>query len=140
MARGIPADLLERLAKVPLFSGCSKKELRQIASLGTSLRVGPGTELTRQGDPGSEFIMIVDGHTRCVKNGRTVDRFGPGDFFGELALITRHPRNATVVTEGEATVRVFDRREFTTLLDDAPGIARKLLVVLAARQAPTNRS
>ena len=140
MARGIPADLLERLAEVPLFSGCTKQELRRIASLGTELRVGPGTELTRQGDPGSEFIMIVDGQARCVKNGRTVERFGPGDFFGELALITQRPRNATVVTEGEATVRVFDRREFATLLDDAPALARKLLVVLAERQSPTNRS
>jgi CRP-like cAMP-binding protein len=142
MARGVPADVLDRLGKVPLFSACSRQELRRIASLGTEVRVGPGTELTRQGEPGSEFFLIRSGGARCIRNGRTVEGFGPGDFFGELALLTKHPRNATVVTDADAdtVVRVFDRREFSSLLDDAPAIARKVLAALAERQTPNNHS
>lgn len=140
MARGVPADVLDRLAKVPLFAACSRQELRRIASLGTEVRVGPDTELTRQGEPGSEFFLIRSGEARCVKNGRTVDRFGPGDFFGELALLTKRPRNATIVTNTDTVVRVFDRREFSSLLDDAPAIARKVLTALAERQTPNSHS
>lgn len=140
MARGISREELDRLAAVPLFSACSRAELRAIASLGTEVRAARGTELTRQGEAGSEFLLIVTGEARCVRNGRTIGRFGPGDFFGELSLLSRRPRSATVVTETDVVVRVFDRREFSSLLDDAPRIARKLLTALAERQPADGRN
>lgn len=140
MARGFSNEVLDQLAAVPLFSACSKQELRRIASLGTEVRVGPGVELTHQGRPGSEFFLIVSGDLHCDKDGKTIEHFHVGDYFGELALLTKRPRNATVATDTQAVLRVFDRREFSSLLDQAPTIARKLLTALAERLAPTNRS
>jgi CRP-like cAMP-binding protein len=140
MARGPSSELIKQLSAVPLFSSCSKDELRQIASLGTEIRVGPGRELTRQGESGSEFFLVVSGELTCEKDGRPLDRIKAGDYFGELALLTKGPRSATIVSDSDTVLRVFDRREFASLLEDAPGIARKLLTVMAERTVPGPRS
>ncbi|MGO9559171.1 MAG: cyclic nucleotide-binding domain-containing protein [Acidimicrobiales bacterium] len=137
MARGIPASVLDHLSQVPLFSLCSRRDLRAIAMLGTELEVRPGAVLTTQGKPGSEFFLVRAGTARCERNGRKVATFGPGDFFGETALLTNAPRTATVTAVGDMTVVVFDRREFSSLLDGSPQIARKLLTALAERAEAT---
>ena len=133
MARGIPKSVLDMLRKVPLFSGCNQKELREIANIGTELSVRDGSTLTEQGQPGREFFLLVDGKARCLIDGAEVARFGPGDFFGEMALLEHGPRHATVVTDGPAELLVLDSREFSRLLDTSPSIARKLLAELAQR-------
>ncbi|HET6965284.1 MAG TPA: cyclic nucleotide-binding domain-containing protein [Acidimicrobiales bacterium] len=134
MARGIPKSVLDMLRKVPLFSGCNQKELQEIANIGTELSVREGSTLTEQGQPGREFFLLVDGKARCLIDGAEVARFGPGDFFGEMALLEHGPRHATVITEGPTEVLVLDSREFSRLLDTAPSIARKLLAELAQRE------
>lgn len=138
MARGIPRHVLEMLAAVPLFSECSKEELRRIVGLGTSVEVPAGTTLTRQGAVGREFFLVTSGTAKCYIDDRLVARFGPGDFFGEMALLDRAPRTATIVADDQMEVLVLDAREFDSLIDDAPSIARKLLKALAARQRVTS--
>ncbi len=131
MARGIPKIILEKLHAVPLFSGCNAKELRQIANLGARLSVRDGTVLTRQGKAGREFFLLLDGHARCLVDGNLVAEFGPGDFFGEMALLDHGPRHATVMAAGPIEVLVLYGHEFTNLMDASPSIARKLLTALS---------
>jgi len=133
MARGIPAAVLDQLSQVPLFSACSRRDLRAIAMLGSQLEIRARSVLTTEGEPGSEFFLVRAGTARCVRNGRKVATFGPGDFFGETALLANAPRTATVTAIGDMTVIVFDRREFSSLLDSSPQIARKLLKAFAER-------
>jgi CRP/FNR family cyclic AMP-dependent transcriptional regulator len=134
MARGVPKGVLEMLAAVPLFSACSKKELRQIAGLGTEVTVRDGEVLTRQGRPGREFFLILDGQASCSVDATVVASFGRGDYFGEMALLEQGPRHATVTAEGPMNVMVLETREFWSLLNAAPSITKKLLVTLARRE------
>jgi CRP/FNR family cyclic AMP-dependent transcriptional regulator len=133
MTRGSPANVPDQLSQVPLFGACSRRDLRSIAKLGTHLEIKKGRVLTTEGRPGSEFFLVRTGTARCARNGRTVATFGPGDFFGETALLTNSPRTATVTATDNMTVVVFDRREFSSLLDTSPQIARKLLQAFAER-------
>jgi CRP-like cAMP-binding protein len=133
MARGVPDAVIEMLHNVPLLSTCNKKELRQIANLGAHVSVGDGAVLTRQGDPGREFFLLVHGAARCFVNGALTANFSSGDFFGEMALLDHGPRHATVITEGPTELIVLNRSEFATLLDASPSITKKLLFALAER-------
>jgi CRP/FNR family transcriptional regulator, cyclic AMP receptor protein len=133
MGRGAPKELVEMLHAVPLLSACNKKELRQIANLGTRISVADGALLTEQGQPGREFFLLMSGGARCLVNGSLVTTFSKGDFFGEMALLDHGPRHATVISEGTTDLIVLDGTEFSTLLDAAPSITKKLLFALAAR-------
>lgn len=128
-----PRIVLEELASVPLFSACNKTELKQIARLGTEATFPDGSVLAEQGEPGFEFCLIMGGKVRCLIGGKQVATLGVGDFFGEMALIDRGPRVATIVAEGPVQLLVFDAREFGTLLDSSPTIAKKVLQSFAAR-------
>jgi CRP-like cAMP-binding protein len=134
MARGVPKAVIEMLKNVPLFSACNTTELRKIANLGTPLSVADATKLTEQGKPAFEFFMMINGKARCEIDGQKVADFGPGDFFGEMALLDKGPRHATITTEGPAEVLVLDSSEFSGLLDTSPTISRKLLTALAQRE------
>lgn len=134
MGRGDLNAAIDMLASVPLLSGCNKKELRQIVNLGTKVKVRDGDVLTEQGRPGREFFMVLDGRARCLVDADTVATFGPGDYFGEMALLDQGPRHATVIADGPMDVLVLESREFWALLARAPSISKKLLVTLAQRE------
>jgi CRP-like cAMP-binding protein len=133
MRTRIPRAELDLLAAVPLFSSCSKGELRAVAQLGTPLDVATGKELTREGAYGREFFIVLEGEAECVVRGVTAALLGPGDFFGEMALIDGGPRTATVRAASALRVVLFDSREFSGLLLASPSIALKLLRNLAGR-------
>lgn len=134
MQRRIPKSVIDMLRGVPLFSGCTIKELREIANIGSHIEVPHGEVLTEQGKLGREFFLLLEGKARCLIDGTEVARFGPGDFFGEMALLEHGSRHATVVADGPAKLLVLDGREFRSLLDASPSITRKLLSVLAERE------
>jgi CRP/FNR family transcriptional regulator, cyclic AMP receptor protein len=134
MPRGIPKAVIEMLQAVPLFSDCTKKELREIAGLGSPVSVPDGKVLTTQGAPGYEFFLVLKGKARCEIDGAVVAHFGPGDYFGEMALLEHGPRHATVTAEGPVEVVVLAATEFNGLLDTSPSITRKLLTTLARRE------
>lgn len=126
-------DVLTHLTKVPLFSACSKKDLALISKHSEHLKIPAGTEMTTEGRVGYEFYIIVDGKATVHRNGRKVNTLGAGDAFGELSLLDRAPRNATIKAETEVDAVVLGQREFSALLDIVPTLAHKLLVGLARR-------
>ena len=124
---------LEHLRSVPLLSGCTKKQLEQVASITTELRLPEGTTLMTEGTMAHEFIMIVSGTASVQRGGTTIADLGPGDVLGELALIMHRPRTATGVATSDMEVLVVDARSFGPLLDEVPGLARQLLTTVAER-------
>jgi CRP-like cAMP-binding protein len=133
MAR--PDPYIEHLARVPLFRACTTTELRRLARRTTAIPAAPGRVLVKEGDRGLEFFVIVDGSARVSRHGCTVAQLGPGDFFGELALLIDRPRNATVSALSPMEVIVLSRREFDAALVEAPGMARRLMAGMARRLA-----
>ncbi|MFA5884897.1 MAG: cyclic nucleotide-binding domain-containing protein [Acidimicrobiia bacterium] len=121
------------LAQVPLFSACSKKELQQIARRAEERRVEAGTAIVREGAAGDAFYVIVSGQAEVDRSGDVVATIGPGSFFGDLALLDKAPRNATVTAKTDMELIVLNQHEFSVMLDEAGGFARKLLVGLAHR-------
>jgi len=124
---------LEFLAGVPLFSGCSKRELQQIALLGVTVDIAPGKVLTEVGGRGREFFLLLEGDADCTVGTTTVAHFVPGAFFGELSLLDHPPQTATITATTPARILVFDAREFRELIESSPSITRKLLVTLSER-------
>src|SRR3712207_4895371 len=128
MKRSNPA--MSRLQTIPLFSACTIEELELILSRTTELRFKAGDVLTEEGARGHEFLVIVEGQAKVLIGGREIATLGPGEFFGELALLDDGPRTATVVADTDLVVEISSQREFTELITGAPHLARKLLVGL----------
>jgi CRP/FNR family cyclic AMP-dependent transcriptional regulator len=123
----------DHLSTVPLFSACSNKELQLIAKASDELTIGDGRNLVTQDESSREAFVIIDGKAVVKRNNRKVAELGPGAIIGELGLLDRGPRTATVVADGPVDVLVIGPREFAALLDDVPSITHKLLKSLAAR-------
>lgn len=121
------------LAAVPLFAGCSSRELAKIAKAGDEVQIKAGSTLTQQGDAGREAFVIIDGTATVKRGGRKVTTLGPGACVGELALLDHGPRTATVVADDDMTVFVLGAREFAGVLADVPALSRKIMAVLAER-------
>ncbi len=127
------ADKIARLQDVSLFRACSKSELRTIAKLAEELKVPAGKTLVRQGASGREFFLILEGESRVERDGREVAVLGPGQYFGELSLLSREPRDATVTTLTPSVLLVIGQREFGGVIAESPTMARKLLEGMARR-------
>jgi CRP/FNR family cyclic AMP-dependent transcriptional regulator len=124
---------IELLARVPLFSACSKKELQQLARRAERRQIPAGTVIVREGAAGDAFYVIVSGEAEVDRSGKVVATIGPGSFFGDLALLDKAPRNATVTAKTDMELIVLGQREFSAMLDESSAFARKLLVGLAHR-------
>jgi CRP/FNR family cyclic AMP-dependent transcriptional regulator len=127
----------ELISRVPLFAHCSKRELSEVARIADEIVLREGKELTKEGAPGREFFVLVEGTADVVKNGRKVNSLGAGDFFGEIALVHQSPRTATVKATSPVRALVVTERSFRRLLEEMPEIQRKVLAALAERVAPT---
>ncbi|HEV2311377.1 MAG TPA: cyclic nucleotide-binding domain-containing protein [Acidimicrobiia bacterium] len=125
----------EWLAKVPLFNGLSKKQLREVSSLATRLDEPAGTQLTKEGRVGNEFIIVLEGEIEIRKGDEIVATRGPGSYVGEIALLDNRPRTATVVAKTPVVIEVIGRREFRTLLADAPELQAEIMNTMAQRLA-----
>lgn len=125
-------ELADVLAQVGLFAKCTKSELRTVARHAESVRLGAGEVLTRQGDPGDAFYVLLDGEATVEADGRVTGTLGPGDYLGELALLDGGARSATVTTTTDAEVAVLGVRMFRTLLREFPDLTTQLLAGLAA--------
>lgn len=137
LGKNAKADLLR---KVPLFAGCSKAELRELALAADELDLREGRALTREGSPGREFFVLVEGTARVSRRGRTVAELAVGDWFGEIALLTRAPRTATVTATSPVRVLVLTDRAFRRALESAPSIGVKVLASLGERLARDAKS
>jgi CRP-like cAMP-binding protein len=125
----------EHLAAVPLFEGLSKKQLRRISSLMTRLDEPAGKVLTTEGQQGYEFFIVLEGEVEVRQGDRLVATRGPGEYVGEIALLDKRPRTATVVATTPLLVEVLSRREFMSLLAQAPELSEQLLATMARRLA-----
>ncbi len=121
------------LKSIWLFSSCTASELRKIRSSLDEVEVPAGKLLVEEGRIGLEFFIIVDGTAAVTRSGKTVATLGPGSHFGELALLDRLPRSASVVSETDMDVLVLSQPQFNSLLEAVPTIARKMLAALASR-------
>jgi CRP/FNR family cyclic AMP-dependent transcriptional regulator len=131
-------QLVETLRAIPLFGHCSKKELSLLARIGKQVEYSAGHVIVTQGaGEGAGLHVLLDGEAKVEVNGRTRRRLGPGDFFGEIALLDGGPRSATVSTETPAHVLFIARWNFRQLLADQPELAIKMLEVLARRLRTT---
>jgi CRP/FNR family transcriptional regulator, cyclic AMP receptor protein len=124
---------IELLSNVPLFSACSKRDLRRIAALVDEIDVPEGRVLMRQGDPGSECFVVAEGKAKATVRGSGSASLGPGDVVGEMALLDRGPRSATVTATTDMYLLVLSSRSFSALINQVPLVARRIMAVLAER-------
>ena len=124
---------IDHLQQVPLFAACSRKDLQLVAKRAEDVRVTSGKTIISEGETGHEFFVILEGSARITRRGRKVATIGPGDAFGELALLEKAPRNSTIVADTDMELVVLGQREFAGLIDEVPGFARKLLAGMAHR-------
>ena len=126
-------DLLELLRGVPLFEGLSVKELRAVLRCADEVTHYAGSTIVREGGTGAGFHLITDGRAEVVKEGRLLRRLGPGEYFGEIALIDGGLRTASVNAATDVRTLSISAWDFKPVLLDNPAIARKLLLVLCQR-------
>jgi CRP-like cAMP-binding protein len=124
---------IELLKTVPLLAQCSKKELEQVALVADELDVREGEALTKEGDRGREFFVLVEGEADVRRRGRRVNTMQAGDFFGEIALVSDRPRTATVTMTSPGRVLVLTDRAFGDLMKKMPSIQPKIMAALADR-------
>jgi CRP/FNR family transcriptional regulator, cyclic AMP receptor protein len=137
LGRNAKIDLLKR---VPLFAGCSKAELRELALVADELDLREGRTLVREGQAGREFFVLVEGTVRVSRKGRKLNDLGPGDWFGEIALLANTPRTATVTATSPIRVLVVTDRSFRRVVESMPTIALKVLSTLGQRLAKNGSS
>jgi CRP-like cAMP-binding protein len=120
-------------AKAEFLDGFTKQQVRNVARLGTSFDRDPGIVLTREGQSGSEFIIILEGAVEVRNGDRVLATRGPGECLGEISLLGSRPQTATVVSTTPVLVDVFSRREFWTLLDVLPALSDQLHAIMSER-------
>lgn len=124
---------VEQLREVALFSACTDRELAQVVRAMDEISVAAGKQIVAEGTAGHDFYLIVSGGATVSRDGTSVTDLGPGQYFGEMALLDGAPRNATVTANEPTDLLVLGQREFAAVLDGSPGVARKLLTNMAAR-------
>jgi CRP-like cAMP-binding protein len=129
---------IELLKGVPLFARCSKKELAEIAQIADEIDLADGKQLTKEGSRGREFFVLIEGSADVRRKRRKIGALGAGDFLGEIALVTKVPRTATVTTTSPVRALVVSEQNFRRLLERSPDVQIKVLEALAERVAATS--
>jgi CRP/FNR family cyclic AMP-dependent transcriptional regulator len=122
------------LKGVPLFDGLSKKELERVAHWADLVEVPAGYHLLNQGSLPHEFFVILEGTADVERLGERIAGLGPGDFFGEIALVEDDLRTATVVSASPMTLAVMTTREFDSVRHEFPAVGGRIEAAVRARQ------
>jgi CRP/FNR family transcriptional regulator, cyclic AMP receptor protein len=130
-----PGGREDNFRAVPLLAHLSAKDLRAVANLASYLELPAGSKLTSQGAAGHEFIVVFEGQVEVIKGGTVVAELGPGDFFGEIALLAQQPRTATVIARTSVSIAVMAEAEFRALLAMFPELGVGLARAMAQRLA-----
>lgn len=126
-------DKIERLKEIPIFEGCSQRQLRSVAKIALVFDVAADTVLARAGEPGDEFFLIIDGSVWVEVSSEKRVLLHPGEFFGEMSILDGGPRSATIVADTPVRLLVITRRHFSMLLKDVPGLTQTVLATLSKR-------
>jgi CRP/FNR family transcriptional regulator, cyclic AMP receptor protein len=139
-----PGEVQRFMREVPLFAGLLPSEVDRIALVMNPVQVANGDVICTEGEPGREFYVIADGEAAVERGGEVVAKLHAGDHFGELALLDRGPRSATVRALSDSRLYVLHDASFAAVLNEVPALAQKLLATLAARlraaESPTTLS
>jgi CRP/FNR family transcriptional regulator, cyclic AMP receptor protein len=127
---------LETIKRVPLFAKLSKQGLQDVAAIADEIDLPEGKQLTRQGERAQEFVVLLDGSADVQQDGRVVNTLGAGDFLGEIGLVTKLPRTATVTTTSTVRALVITDRDFLELLRRSPEVSAGVLEALGERLGP----
>ena len=124
---------LARLKDVPFFSSMSEQDLAAVAGQTSETSVAAGTVLAREGDLGDEFFVIESGTAEVTRGGAPITKLGPGDFFGEIALIREERRTATVTATSPMVLFVMTGSSFRSLDSSTPEVRETVSKALAER-------
>ena len=127
------SKVVDQLAKVPLFSDCSQRDLQTISRVVKDIDHPAGTVVAREGEPGVGLFVIADGTADVTIGGKKKATLGPGDFFGEIALLDGGPRTATVTATSDVHLLGLTEWVFRGLMQEHPSIAVKTLQAMAGR-------
>jgi CRP/FNR family transcriptional regulator, cyclic AMP receptor protein len=125
--------VVDHLANVPLFQGMTESARDAVAGLAQETHFAVGDDVTREGDEGDAFYVIVDGRLVVSRNGLTLRDLGPGDFLGEISLVDGRPRTATVTASSPVKALVIRRPEFLELMDRYGAVRLGVLMALTER-------
>lgn len=135
MARSQEPEIITALSGVPLFAGCNKRQLKTIAVSGKVLSRKEGAAIVEQGASGVAFFVLMSGSAEVLRDGQSVARLMPGDFFGEMSVLLDETRNAEVVAATDCELFAFTRWAFKSLVTTNPQISYIVMKTMAARQA-----
>ena len=129
----VPDPKVDRLGRVPLFAGVSRRELEFVASRVDEVSLKPGQTLISEGQPTEAFFILERGHVQVTRGGKPVNRLGPGDFFGEIGMLDRGPATATVVTDGPVEAIVLSHTQFQDAIKANDNLALQVIAAMAKR-------
>jgi len=129
----VPDPKVDRLRRVPLFAGISKRDLEFVASRVDELSLKPGQTLIREGQPTEAFYILESGHVQVTRAGKPATRLGPGEFFGEIGMLDGGPATATVVTDGPVEAMVLSHTQFRDAIKGNDGLALEVIAAMAKR-------
>jgi CRP-like cAMP-binding protein len=125
----------EQLKRIPIFADLDNRELKAVGSALRERTFDAGKSVTEEGGSGVGFFVIEDGTATVTVGGNEVRKLGPGDYFGEIALLTDTPRSATIVADTDLKCHGLTRWDFIPIVEKHSSIAVKLLQVVAQRLA-----
>lgn len=140
MTRGIPSEVIRYFESIPMFSGLSKQGIRRVIQASSEVDRSAGSTLVVEGDDSREMAVLVRGTATVTRKGRKIGDLGPGDFFGEIAFLTRAPRTATVTATSDVRLVVLGARELETVVKQEPKVAVQMLAAVAHRAREIERS
>ncbi len=127
------AAVEETLGRVSLFSGVKPRDLKRLGRRMQERNFSEGETITVEGERGLGFFVIEDGNATVSRDGKVLRSLGPGDFFGEVALIDSGPRSATVIASTDLKCRGMTAWEFKPFVEEHPDVAWALLQTLVGR-------
>jgi CRP/FNR family transcriptional regulator, cyclic AMP receptor protein len=129
----VPDPKVDRLARVPLFKGLSKRDLEFLATRIDEVDLKPGQTVIREGQPTEAFFILVSGKVNVTRAGKPAAQLGPGEFFGEIGMLDQGPATATVITEGPVDALVLSHAQFRDAIKGNDGLAMQVIAAMAQR-------
>ena len=133
-------DAVQALANIDLFRGLSKRHLAQVADMAKEIDFAAGQAITEEGEAGGRFYVLLEGEAEVTIGGDVVNELKAGDHFGEISLIDRKPRTATIVARSPVRTLSLSSWNFLPLLKEHPAIAEAVLLEMCNRLRQTEAS